>query len=105
MTPAAFRTLPRRGTLEETVYDGADGWRISRRLQGGSSVRTLTRTTIAAVISAALMLVGAAAVSAADEFGQHVKTCAQDPGLTGDHNPGMHDGAAGWDPSEACGTG
>jgi hypothetical protein len=68
-------------------------------------VRTLRRTTIAAAISAALMLVGAAAASAADDFGQHVRTCAQGMGLTGDHNPGMHDGAAGWDPSESCGAG
>lgn len=68
-------------------------------------MRTLTRTTIAAAISATLVLVGAAAASAADDFGQHVRTCAQVTGLTGDHNPGMHDGAAGWDPSETCGTG
>ncbi len=31
------------------------------------------------------------------DFGQHVRTCAQTMGLTGQHNPGMHQGYAGWD--------
>jgi len=30
-------------------------------------------------------------------FGQHVSTCAQTPGLNGNHNPGMHQGASNWD--------
>jgi hypothetical protein len=30
-------------------------------------------------------------------FGQHVRQCAQVMGFGGDHNPGMHQGAAGWD--------
>jgi hypothetical protein len=33
----------------------------------------------------------------AGDFGQHVSQCAQQMGFSGDHNPGMHDGAAGWD--------
>jgi len=31
------------------------------------------------------------------EFGQHVRGCAQTMGFSGDHNPGMHQGFAGWD--------
>ena len=30
----------------------------------------------------------------ADNFGQHVSTCAQDMGFTAEHNPGMHQGPA-----------
>lgn len=30
------------------------------------------------------------------DFGQHVSQCAQQLGFSGDHNPGMHQGAAGW---------
>jgi hypothetical protein len=32
----------------------------------------------------------------AEGFGQHVSECAQQMGFSGDHNPGMHRGAAGW---------
>ncbi|GAA3857444.1 hypothetical protein GCM10022380_88490 [Amycolatopsis tucumanensis] len=39
----------------------------------------------------------AAAAPEANQFGQHVRQCAQQHGFTGDHNPGMHHGAAGWD--------
>jgi len=35
--------------------------------------------------------------AAAGTFGQHVSQCAQQVGFSGDHNPGMHRGAAGWD--------
>ena len=31
------------------------------------------------------------------EFGQHVRECAQQVGFSGEHNPGMHRGAVGWD--------
>ena len=31
------------------------------------------------------------------EFGQHVRECARQVGFSGEHNPGMHQGAAGWD--------
>ena len=36
------------------------------------------------------------------QFGQHVSMCAQDTGLSGIHNPGMHEGFAGWDLMHAC---
>ena len=35
--------------------------------------------------------------SGADSFGQHVRDCAHQVGFNGQHNPGMHHGAAGWD--------
>ena len=39
-----------------------------------------------------------AAPSNGDTFGAHVAGCAQlMGGFTGDHNPGMHRGASGWD--------
>jgi len=33
---------------------------------------------------------------ATPNFGIHVSTCAQTMGLSADHNPGMHQGASGW---------
>lgn len=35
-------------------------------------------------------------------FGQHVVVCAQTVGFSGQHNPGMYHGFAGWDPAETC---
>lgn len=40
---------------------------------------------------------GVALASPSDNFGSHVRACAQTMGLSGSHNPGMHQGAAGWD--------
>ncbi|HEY3001251.1 MAG TPA: hypothetical protein VGJ44_02785 [Kribbellaceae bacterium] len=53
-----------------------------------------------AAIAAAVTVstAGAEAVpSAGDDFGQHVRVCAQQVGFSAEHNPGMHHGAAGWD--------
>jgi hypothetical protein len=36
------------------------------------------------------------------DFGEHVVHCAQTMGFTGDHNPGMHHGFAGFDPTHTC---
>ena len=36
------------------------------------------------------------------DFGKHVVMCAQTMGFDGQHNPGMHLGFAGWDPSHMC---
>lgn len=33
----------------------------------------------------------------AQPFGQHVRHCTQTIGFSGQHNPGMHQGNAGWD--------
>lgn len=36
------------------------------------------------------------------DFGGHVVNCAQTMGFNGQHDPGMHRGFAGWDPSHMC---
>lgn len=43
-----------------------------------------------------------AAPATAGDFGEHVSTCSQTHGLDAEHNPGMHRGVTGWDPTEAC---
>jgi hypothetical protein len=50
----------------------------------------------------AIVAVSQAPASASDEFGQHVVTCTQTMGFDSQHNPGMHQGYAGWDPSHVC---
>lgn len=44
----------------------------------------------------------ATAAGAGQDYGQHVLTCAQTAGFDGAHNPGMHTGFVGWDPSHVC---
>jgi hypothetical protein len=60
-------------------------------------IRTLTilATAIAAITIATPGTANAA--TASSDYGQHVRHCAQTMGFTGDHNPGMHQGKAGWD--------
>lgn len=36
------------------------------------------------------------------DFGHHVVMCAQEMGFDGQHNPGMHQGFAGWDAAHPC---
>jgi hypothetical protein len=61
----------------------------------------MSRTSLVALPFAIGLLVALPSPAQADpapgDFGQHVSTCAQTMGLTGEHNPGMHDGASGWD--------
>jgi hypothetical protein len=58
-------------------------------------------TTLLTVPLAVGMVIGASSASVADpgptNFGQHVSSCAQTMGFTADHNPGVHQGASGWD--------
>lgn len=63
-----------------------------------------TRGLRAAVAAAVLIMAGVVGMPAyaADDFGQHVRTCAQSMGFSGDMNPGMHHGRAGWDPNHTC---
>lgn len=58
--------------------------------------------TITVLVTAVVAATGAAAPTMADDFGRHVRTCAQAHGFDGDHNPGMHQGITGWDPTHAC---
>lgn len=59
-----------------------------------------------AVVLLGLTGTASAAVSAeaapGDDYGQHVVHCAQHHGFAGDHNPGMHQGRAGWSPDHVC---
>ena len=63
---------------------------------------TLVPRIAAAVAVAAMLVVAAPTAALADgptgtQYGQHVRDCAQTVGFTGEHNPGMHRGFAGWD--------
>lgn len=58
---------------------------------------------IGAVMMGSVQLVTAgASARAADDYGQHVRTCAQEMGFSGDHNPGMHNGRSGWSSDHTC---
>jgi hypothetical protein len=57
------------------------------------------------VLSAAVVTIALGAgepATAAGDFGEHVSTCAQTIGFSADHNPGMHQGFHGWDPTHTC---
>ena len=58
---------------------------------------SLVTGLVTVVLSAGTALALLPGAAAADEFGQHVRHCAQHHGFDGSHNPGMHQGAAGWD--------
>ena len=60
---------------------------VARLTTGLAAVALVTGTSLALQPGTA----------AAGEFGQHVRHCAQHHGFDGSHNPGMHQGAAGWD--------
>lgn len=63
-------------------------------------------TRLAAIgtgLAAAALTVGAATpATAAGDFGDHVSTCAQTMGFNAEHNPGMHQGRHGWNPTHNC---
>ena len=60
------------------------------------TVRILVVTALA-VGAVALPAAGASAATPRSAFGSHVVQCAQTMGFNGAHNPGMHQGASGWD--------
>jgi hypothetical protein len=55
---------------------------------------------VAAVV--ATPAVALAQSAGGQDFGRHVSTCARTMGFDGMHNPGMHQGFAGWDPLHEC---
>jgi len=62
----------------------------------------MTNTALVALpllLGSLLIAVPAAANAdpATPKFGEHVSICAQTLGFSADHNPGMHQGASGWD--------
>jgi hypothetical protein len=62
--------------------------------------RHLRAATAAVVATAVLAIAGTATAAPAHDhtnFGSHVSHHARTMGFDGDHNPGMHQGAAGWD--------
>lgn len=65
-------------------------------------IHRLTIVTPAATAAAILLLTGMTPASAADDFGQHVTSCVRSMGFDGQHNPGMHQGYAGWSPDHTC---
>lgn len=67
-------------------------------------MRILSRGVVSLVMAGAMMLVAgpAFAASANADYGQHVRHCAQEHGFNGDHNPGLHQGKSGWDPTHVC---
>jgi Spy/CpxP family protein refolding chaperone len=71
--------------------------------------RIVLAATLAALGGAAFVLASPAAAQAAAatgaDYGQHVRVCTQVMGFSGDHNPGMHQGYAGWDATDCshCG--
>ena len=60
------------------------------------------RAVVVTGVMLTVLVSGSTAASAAEDFGQHVRTCAQTMGFNGAHNPGMHQGRSGWDPNHAC---
>jgi len=68
--------------------------------------RTSRRIAIVATTAIAIVITPAAAWAdtgaTGRDFGDHVVHCAQTMGFDGQHNPGMHQGFAGFDPTHTC---
>jgi len=63
----------------------------------------LKALAVVSLAGSGLLLAGPAqAADSAADYGQHVTVCAQTMGFDGMHNPGMHRGISGWDPSHTC---
>ena len=68
----------------------------------GQRMREATRAVAGVGIAALMVMVNVSPAAATDDFGHHVRTCAQTMGFSGDHNPGMHQGHAGWSADHSC---
>jgi hypothetical protein len=66
-------------------------------------MHSVRRAAVGLAVTTAVVLTPLTALADAPtptgaQFGEHVSTCAQDMGLSGTHNPGVHHrGFAGWD--------
>ena len=61
-------------------------------------MRPVLRSAVVVIATATLLAPASAALAApGSAFGPHVVHCAQTIGFSGTHNPGMHQGGAGWD--------
>lgn len=67
-----------------------------------NALRRIVVPPAVAVVALTGTALQSAPATASDDFAQHVVTCVTDMGFTGDHNPGMHRGASGWDPDHQC---
>ena len=68
-------------------------------------IRVASRLVPAVLAAAIVGLVASAPAQASSgrDFSDHVRTCQQEMGFTGTHNPGvMHQGFSGWDPAHMC---
>lgn len=67
---------------------------------------SLIRTALAsaaAVTVLAFTIASPAQAATGEDYSEHVRTCQQDMGFTGTHNPGvMHQGFSNWDPTHVC---
>lgn len=86
------------------LLSGAGGLKPSDLEVSGMWQSVVKAVGVAAMATTLAMLVPgtATAAGAGEAFGQHVRTCQQTMGFDGVHNPGMHHGFAGWDPSHVC---
>ena len=66
------------------------------------TIRAAIRTAALTVGAAALVAGAATPADADNQFGEHVRTCAQTHGFNGVDNPGMHQGYSGWTPDHVC---
>ena len=65
-------------------------------------IRVWAAVAVTAAAIALIPVTASAETTTGRDFGQHVANCAQlMGGFSGSHNPGMHQGFAGWDGS-AC---
>lgn len=62
----------------------------------GTKLLTAVAVTIGSVLLPSSAAFGLTTTSGSD-YGHHVVSCAQTHGFDGTHNPGMHQGFAGWD--------
>ncbi|GAA2102988.1 hypothetical protein GCM10009841_19850 [Microlunatus panaciterrae] len=62
---------------------------------------TVLSTVVVRATAALVLLASPAATAQAEQtgrdFGHHVAGCAQTLGMSGSHNPGMHQGLSDWD--------
>lgn len=72
----------------------------------GYRMTIVRRLAIMAASGAILVLTGTGTASAAvvegRDYANHVRACQQEMGFSGTHNPGMHHGNSGWDPTHTC---
>lgn len=63
-------------------------------------IKVWTAVVVTAAAIALIPVTASAETATGRDFGQHVASCAQlMGGFSGSHNPGMHQGFAGWDGS------